>query len=102
MHEILRRKREYWENERIERELGGKKVERLSIAREKQEKIRLKGESKKNKKIIEQGLKKLPTMIRNEMIEDEKKKEKLELLEIKKILWKLRKKQKKTKKNMRD
>ena len=57
MHEILRRKREYWENERIERELGGKKVERLSIAREKQEKIRLKAKERKIKKILNEDLK---------------------------------------------
>ena len=87
-----------WKQKKEERELEIKKKERLSVANEKQEKLRNKIKERKLQEEIEKGLKQLPAQEQNKIIEEEKRKERLEVKETKKNLWKLRTKEKKLEK----
>ena len=71
-----------------------KRIERLQVARHKQEKIKKKARERKLEKEINDGLNKLPEKERNNIAIEEQKKRKLDLAETRKKLWKLRTKRK--------
>ena len=68
-----------WKQKKEERELEMKKKERLSVANEKQEKLRNKIKERKLQEEIEKGLKQLPANEQNKISEEEKRKERLEI-----------------------
>ena len=84
-----------WEKNRADREQERKKLERLEIARMKQENLRHKVKERKLKEKIETGMEKLPEKERTKILREEEREQRLEMIEAKKAVWKLRKKQKK-------